>query len=94
MIHNEHELLTKRVRCQTDKGWIDGEIIDWVTVYVVITKKGIVSLDNAEEKPTEEQLAKVGGVVVSTDNDAKIRLDTGEIVYGCQVWWEPIRNLA
>jgi hypothetical protein len=49
----------------------------------------LVSLADAEKKPTPEELGE--GVDVLTISDCpKIVLDNGKVVYGCQVWWEPV----
>ncbi len=61
-----------------------------VSVYFIVMPDGSLrSLSNAEEEPPPEMVPE-GGEVVKTDDNPKIRLDTGEVVYGCQVWWEPI----
>ena len=68
-----------------------GKLVGYVTVYFVETEDGLRSLENAEEKPTNEQIAEMGGSqLCSIEDNPKIRLDSGEIVYGCQVWWEEI----
>lgn len=66
----------------------EGVYVGNVTVYFVNTENGIVSASNAEEKPEgipEEQ-------IIETPNNPKIVLDDGRVVYGCQVWWEIIKD--
>jgi hypothetical protein len=59
-----------------------------VDVYFIRMADGsLQSLPNAEEKPTH---IPPGGVLVKTGGNPKIRLDSGKIVYGCQVWWEVV----
>ena len=49
------------------------------------------SLQNAEEEPSPEMIPE-GAELICTDDNPKIRLDSGEVVYGCQVWWSPIEE--
>lgn len=53
------------------------------------------SLKDAETMPDQEiinQFEKVGGQLVTTPYNPKIVLDSGKIVYGCQVWWKRIEG--
>jgi len=45
--------------------------------------------DAASPPPPElcQQLESEGAVLRSITANPKIRLDTGDIVYGCQTWW-------
>lgn len=63
----------------------NGTYVEDVTVYVVRHEDGISSAKFAEEPP--EGMEDVAEVVSS---NPKIILDSGEVVYGCQVWWAPI----
>lgn len=47
------------------------------------------SCKNAEMKPQD---IPPGGKLIQTDHNPKIILDNGQIVYGCQVWWEPVQQ--
>ena len=63
----------------------EGTLLGTATVYFFPDKDGIIhSLKNAEEKPKDIP----GEDIIKSANNPKIELDTGEIVYGCQVWWE------
>jgi len=63
----------------------EGEYIGNVTVYFVRTESGISSAKNAEQKPDNVPEDDI----VEAPNNPKIVLDNGQVVYGCQVWWEP-----
>ena len=68
------------------EGTYEGE----VTVYYIQHAAGhLTSMRNAEEEPPDDMVPP-GARVVSSLNNPKIRLDSGDVVYGCQVWWEPI----
>lgn len=70
-------------------GWYVGD----VTVYFVVDPKGnLLSQQEAEEPPSPEFMKKFpeGTVCDRMDDNPKIVLDTGKVVYGCQVWWEQI----
>ena len=63
-----------------------------VKVYFMVMPDGsLQSLENAELEPPAEQIP-AGAEVVCTDDNPKIRLDSGQVVYGCQVWWEAIEE--
>lgn len=68
----------------------EGTYVGRVTVYVVRTPDGrLLSNKIAETPPSavpEESIFRI-------PRNPKIQLDNGEIVYGCQVWWEPIGNV-
>lgn len=68
-----------------------GVIVDYVSVYFARMPDGhIVSLADAESEPPAEWVAylkSVGVEIIKMPNNAKIKLDSGEIRYGCQVWW-------
>lgn len=69
------------------EGVYEGE----VPVYFVEHAAGhITSLENAEEEPPADMVPP-GSHVVKLPSNPKIRLDSGRVVYGCQVWWEPVR---
>lgn len=78
----------RRVVVMTDDGQKPGKYIGKVTVYAIVTDEGLLSNKLAEEKPTDEQIAASGGELVTVKDNPKIQLDSGEIVYGCQVWWD------
>ncbi len=69
----------------------EGTLIGFVTVYFLVENDGsLKSGANAEEKPVgypEDRIVEATG-------NPKIRLDNGEFVYGCQVWWEPIKKIS
>lgn len=61
-----------------------------VTVYVILSpvNQAIRSLKFAEQRPSPEEVAAVpDGEVAELHNNPKIILDSGEVIYGCQVWW-------
>lgn len=61
-----------------------------VKVYCFIMPDGsLESLENAEEEPPPEMVPE-GAEVYCTEDNPKIRLDSGKVVYGCQCYWRPI----
>jgi hypothetical protein len=68
----------------------EGNYVGDVSVYFFRMPDGsLQSLKNAEIEPSED-LVPEGAVVVESDGNPKIVLDSGQTVYGCQVWWEPV----
>lgn len=68
-----------------------GEYVGNVSVYVIVMPDGsIKSLKNAEQKPSDEEVTNLGGELLEVENNPKIVLDNGRVVYGCQVWWQPV----
>ena len=71
----------------------EGDYMGNVTVYIVFPcdpeapTDAISSFPDAEVYPDE---VPEGMEVGEIPDNPKIELDSGEIVYGCQVWWEPI----
>ena len=60
-----------------------------VTVYFVVMPNGdLLSRENAEEKPSDKEVAESGGELYTEKDNPKIVLDNGKVVYGCQVWWK------
>ena len=56
------------------------------------TSDVIFSETNPEEKPSDELIAEMkekGFHLVEHPNNPKIVMDSGKVVYGCQVWWAP-----
>ena len=69
-------------------GWYVGD----VTVFFIQHPDGhLTSAHDAEKPPPLEDLPK-GAQLVKTDDNPKIKLDSGDVVYGCQVWWEPVQE--
>ena len=56
---------------------------------MVMPDGNLQSLHNAEEEPPPDMVPE-GAEVHCTEDNPKIRLDSGRVVYGCQVYWEPI----
>lgn len=66
-----------------------GTLVGRVTVYFVIRPDGaITSLANAEEMPPPAFIAECEGELAVVEGNPKIILDNGQVVYGCQVWWQ------
>ena len=71
----------------------EGEYVGDVSVFVIQMPNGSLrSLENAEEMPPRDMIPEGAFVRVSPDNP-KIVLDGGGVVYGCQVWWEPVERI-
>jgi len=70
------------------EGWYVGD----VTVYFIRHPDGhLTSNENAEVPPSAESLPE-GSEIVRSENNPKIRMMDGTIMYGCQVWWEPVES--
>lgn len=64
-----------------------GTYIGDVPVYIMIMPDGnLQSLSNAEEEPIDIP----PGARVHKSHNPKIVLDSGQVVYGCQVWWSSL----
>lgn len=57
--------------------------------FVHLPDGSLNSLSNAEEKPDMTQFPP-GSEMIESDNNPRIVLDSGKVVYGCQVWWDRI----
>jgi len=73
----------------------EGDYVGDVTVYFFrLPDTSLRSMKNCEVEPTDElleEMRSVGAELCSMPDNPKIILDSGETVYGCQVWWERIR---
>jgi hypothetical protein len=80
---------------ETDLG--QGTYLGEVTVYYFVSKDGtlIHTFGHAETEPPWDIVTTMkaeGCELARHEGNPKIRLDNGEIVYGCQVWWVPIES--
>jgi hypothetical protein len=67
-----------------------GNYVDDVVVYFIHMPDGSLrSTSNAEQPPVAEMVPE-GAEVIKSEGNPKIVLDNGTVVYGCQVWWEPV----
>jgi len=68
-----------------------GTFNERVNVYLFWMPDGsIKSLSDCEKEPTTEEKEAIeaeGGILEVAEDNPKIVLDTGEVKYGCQVWW-------
>ena len=69
---------------QTPRG--QGTLLGYVTVFGWYEGDALKTYAAAEERPP----LVPDEYVIKMPNNPKIQLDTGEIVYGCQVWWKAI----
>lgn len=100
MGHDEwmEEQVGKKVSVKSGDGKKDlgqGTLIGLVDVWFVEVPGSLRSAANAEKKPSwwlRRKVAGAGGTVRMEEGNPKIRLDSGEIVYGCQVWWSVIED--
>lgn len=71
----------------------EGDYVGEATVYFIRSDDGtmISSQEDAETEPDPATLPE-GARVMCSENNPKIKLDNGQIVYGCQVWWEPVEE--
>jgi hypothetical protein len=83
----------KRVRVYSGDGKRklgEGVYVGSVPVYSILMPDGSLrSMRNAEQRPPDSAVP-FGGKVVESPRSPKIKLDSGRIVYGCQVWWETV----
>lgn len=83
----------RRVKVRSGDGSEDlglGTYVGDVDVYYIRMPNGTLqSLANAELQPTD---VPPGGKVLKSSGNPKILLDSGDTVYGCQVWWEDVRQ--
>ncbi len=87
--------MTERVAVWTGDGETylgRGTYVGVVTVYPILMPDGSLrTLREAEHRPTDEEVAQTGGTLIEGIHDnPKIVLDSGQVVYGCQVWWRPL----
>lgn len=73
-----------------------GTYVGDVVVYFFRRPDGhLLFNSNAEERPSDQQIKMVeelGGSLIEMPDNPKIVLDDGRVVYGCQVWWNPIEE--
>lgn len=71
-----------------------GDYLGTTTVYVIVMPDGSLrSMKNAEEPPPESEVPE-GAIVKKIQNNPKIQMDNGDVKYGCQVWWEPLKQVV
>lgn len=61
-----------------------GTLIGYANVYAVVTEDGAILSEHDAEQPHDDCIILQG--------NPKIKLDSGEIVYGCQVWWSEVKE--
>ena len=65
-----------------------GTLLGEVTTYAIqMPDETILSARYAEKPPSEEMVRESGGTLITIENNPKILMDDGSVVYGCQVWW-------
>lgn len=70
----------------------EGDYAGQATVYFIRMPDGSIrSNHNAEVEPDPDSVPEGCSVICSEDNP-KFVLDSGDTVYGCQVWWEPVEE--
>jgi hypothetical protein len=87
-----------RVRVKDGKQEEDlglGTYMGEVDVHIAHTPDGsVLSSDDPENQPPDLAVLPEGSQVSHIQDNPKIQLDTGRVVYGCQVWWEPLTEGA
>ena len=67
----------------------EGVFVGFVQVYIFRNEDGsISSCENAEDIPMHVP----GHSIERIESNPKIQLDSGKVVYGCQVWWSKIEE--
>jgi hypothetical protein len=73
-----------------------GTLEGYVTVFFVKLPGGaLIPLPGAEIRPTKTEVAALNpqrGMLVEWPGAPKIRLDSGQVIYGCLVHWAPIQE--
>ena len=65
----------------------EGTLVGFVSVFYIMNTDGsISSLPGAELKPE----GIPDNLIDETTDNPKIVLDSGKVVYGCQVWWHAV----
>jgi hypothetical protein len=74
----------------------EGTYVGDVPVYFIAMPDGSIrSAANAEERPSDQMIAEMGGELIEAGDNPKIVMDEPidedgrNVVYGCQVWWQP-----
>lgn len=67
-----------------------GRYVGDVTVYFIAMPDGSLRSNHNAEEPPPENIIPKGTRVVKSESNPKIILDSGDTVYGCQVWWSPV----
>lgn len=65
-----------------------GELIDHVDVYIFFNGKDHLLVEKEDRLFPIEILERQNGKPFIIHNNPKIKLDSGTICYGCQVWWK------
>lgn len=76
-----------RIRVRDSSGQNEiglGTLVDHVTVYAIRSADGSLRSQRLAEEPFE-------GAIPLGENP-KIEMDDGSVRYGCQVWWEPVKQ--
>jgi hypothetical protein len=70
----------------------EGTYVGDVQAYALAMPDGsLQSLPDAEQPP-DPKLMPEGAKMLSLGKNPKIVMDDGRVVYGCQVWWQPIED--
>lgn len=78
-----------------------GQMNEFVTVYLFdvpiddIFLPALLTLDNPEEKPPDELVEelRIQGVELrEVTHNPKIVMEDGEVYYGCQIYWEQVKE--
>jgi hypothetical protein len=89
------EMNGTRVRVHSGDGSTllgDGWYVGDVDVFFIRHSDGHLTSAHDAEKPPPLEEIPTGAQLVKSENNPKIKLDNGDVVYGCQVWWEPIEE--
>jgi hypothetical protein len=79
---------------EVGEGWYVGNVTTFA--FGKVNAEGeyqLVSREDAERRPSDEDIARMRGKqweFIEMPNNPRIELDSGGVVYGCQVWWHPV----
>lgn len=87
----------KRIRALSGDGSTDlgeGVLIGEARVFLFHRSSdgSVLSLEDAETIPDQETIDRFlkDGCALFSINTPKIKMDSGQVVYGAQVWWEEL----
>lgn len=70
----------------------EGNYVGEATVYFIRMPDGSIQSNHEAEIEPDPANVPDGCSVVSSEGNPKFILDSGDTVYGCQVWWEPVEE--
>jgi len=70
----------------------EGDYAGKATVYFIRMEDGSIQSNHDAEIEPDADMVPDGASVICSEDNPKFVLDSGDTVYGCQVWWEPVED--